>query len=648
MGETRTVRGCCPLDCQDTCAWVAEVEDGRVTGVRGDREHPFTRGALCAKVNDYEARTYDPGRLLHPLRRTGAKGSGAFERVTWEAALDEIAERFRAIVDESGPAALAYQRYAGSMGAVQTFALERLFHALGASRQVGHICGGLIWEGLADMRLDGPNDPEDVAEARLVLVWGANPLSTAHHIWHFIQEARKRHGARVVVIDPRRTRSARAADEWLPIRIGSDVALALALGRTILEEGLEDSTFLAERAEGLEAYRRAAEPWTPERAAETCGIPAGRIRELARELAAARPAAIKTGVNFGAHSAGRETIRSVAALGVLCGHWGLPGGGVFAQSGPATNGRRASGIDRASPPGRPLHIGRLGETLTDAGLDPPVRGLMVWGTNPVVVLPDAERVRRGLLREDLFTVVLEHFPTDTARLADLVLPSTTQLEHFDVHGSWGHHYVTLNRPAIEPRGESRNHGWVARELARRLGLPEDSDEAIARDYLPDSVTLEELAERHWIKVERGRAAPDGVRLDFEPRLPPGPTGSFPLTLISPKSHHTLNSSFMNQARQRAAEGRPTLEMSPADAGTRGLVDQAPVRVFNELGELHAWLRVTDDLVPGLVSLPGRWWREQMAAGVTNNVLVPGRFSGESGQPAYNECFVEVAPAATGE
>ena len=643
MPDRRQVRGCCPLDCQDTCAWIAEVEDGRVVRVRGDREHPITRGALCAKVNDYEARTYAPDRLLHPLRRVGAKGEGRFERVAWEEALDEIAARLGEVRDRWGGEAILPFRYAGSMGALQMLSLLRVFHALGASRQTGAICGGLLWEGLAAIGMDAAYDPEEIADAELIWIWGANPLTTAHHIWRFVAEARRRRGAQVVVLDPRRTRSAEQADLHVPVRPGGDAALALAMGHVILSEGLEDATYLAAHADGLDAYRATAAEWTPERAEPLAGLPADTIRELARAFARARPAAIKTGVNVGAHTGGATFIQAVAALTVLCGHWALKGGGLHAATGPRLDMAAVEGLGLAPRETRQLPMGRLGETLTDPALDPPIRALCVWGSNPAVVLPDSARVLRGLAREDLFTVVVEHFLTDTARYADFVLPSTTQLEHFDVSGAWGHHYVAVNDPAIAPLGESRSHSWIARELGRRLGVPPFDDEELARAALPPGISLEDLRERGWKKDVQPKSV-GRVRLDFAVTLPPDPTAEWPLALISPKSHHSLNSSFINQERQRRAEGRPTLEMHPADATPRAIDDGAPVRVFNAQGEIRAWLAVTDTVRPGLVALPGRWWHEGPGAGAVVNLLTPSRYGGVRQTPAYNECFVEVAAA----
>jgi anaerobic selenocysteine-containing dehydrogenase len=630
---THTVKGACPLDCQDTCAWVAHVADGRVVRLTGAQEHPFTRGALCAKVNFYHERTYDPDRLLYPLRRSGPKGSGQFRRVSWDEALDEIAARFLEIAGEWGPEALLPHQYAGNMGALQRFSLLRLFNRLGASRTSGGLCAAAGAAGLTEVGSYLPYDPEDMAHARLILLWASNPLTSGHHSWHFIQEAR-RQGARVIAIDPRRTRTAAQCDAHLAVRPGTDGALALAIGHVILAEGLGRP----ENVEGLETYRLTVADWTPERAAAVTGVPAETIRELAREYAAAHPAAIKCGVTFQEHSGGAETLMAIAALPALCGHWALQGGGLHYVTSPAQYGDRVAG-NALNPSARRLPLGALGAVLTDTSLAPPVRGLMIWGTNPLATQPDSAAVRRGLLREDLFTVVLEHYMTDTARLADLVLPSTTQLEHFDVLGSWGHLYFTANLPAIEPLGESRPHFWVLTELSRRLGLPEESAEAMAQEFLGE-VSLAELKERGWVKAPRPFEVPR-VRLDFTPRLMPEPPAEFPLVLISPKAHHTLNSSFINQPRHRKSEGFPSVEMHPDDAAAWALQDGALVRIVNRQGEVQAYLKVSGEICAGAVAMPGRWWGSLMPGGNGVNLLTAGRLTEKGGQPVYNECFVQV-------
>lgn len=650
MPESRLVKGCCPLDCQDTCAWVAEVDDGRVTAVRGAKDHPFTRGVLCAKVNDYPARTYSPDRLLQPLRRIGPKGSGQFERISWDAALDLVAKRFSTIAATRGAEALLPHRYLGSMGIVQCRSPMRLFHALGASRISGGICNVAANESAKD-GLPLGFDPEAMVDSRLILLWGVNILSTCHHHWHFIQEARRRHGARVICLDPIRTRTARQCDEHVALRPGTDAALAAGFARVMLEEGLADLEFARSACADLDALTDAVTPWTPDRVAAVCGIDAETVVRLAREFASARPALIRAGVGPQQSANGDAFVRALHSLAVLGGHWRHNGGGVFIKTGPDIDALRAERADLipagASP--RILDMARLGETLTDSSLDPKVHGLMIWGTNPAVVQPDAGRVRQGLSREDLFTVVIEHFLTDTARFADVVLPSTTQLEHFDVLGAWGHQYITANLPAIEPLGEAKSHGEITRLLAQRMGLDHpalrESDEEMAASALPPDLALATLKQNGWIKTPRPAPSLEGAALRLAPcrgvALPAEPPASGMLRLMTPKAHFFLNSSFANQPRQRRAEGRPTLDMTPADATARGLQNGESVRISNAQGAIPATLRVTDAVVAGVVALAGKWWGT--LDGAVANLLSPSAWS-PSGQPAFNDIFVEVARA----
>lgn len=653
MGEIRRVKGCCPLDCQDTCAWVAEVEDGRVIAVRGAKDHPFTRGVLCAKVNDYQARTYAPDRLLRPLRRAGPKGSGRFEPISWDEAVATIAARFGAIAARHGPEALLPHRYLGSMGVVQRRAPMRLFHALGASRLTGGICS-VAAQAVAGEGFPLGFDPEDMAESRLILLWGLNVLTTCHHHWHFVQEARRRHGARVVCLDPIRTRTARQCDEHVPLRPGSDAALAAGMARVMLEEGLADLDYARGACADLDALAAQVAPWTPERTAEVCGTGAETVLRLAREFAAARPAVIRAGVGPQQTAQGEAVVRMLHALAILGGHWRHRGGGVLVIATPGLEDMRADRADLipAGTSPRALDMARLGEILTDPALGPPVKGLMVWGTNPAVVQPDAGRVRQGLAREDLFTVVLEHFLTDTARYADIVLPSTTQLEHFDILGAWGHQYITVNLPAIAPLGEAKSHGEVMRLLARRMSLDHpamrETDEEIAASALPPGVDLERLKEAGWVKMEKPlpRLEGAGLRLargDGVP-LPPAPPAAEMLRLLTPKAHFFLNSSFANQPRQRRAEGRPTLHMAPEDAAARGLGDGEAVLLRNAQGAIPATLRVSDAVPAGVVALPGKWWSLPEKEGAVANLLSPSAWS-PGGQPAYNDVFVEVVGAA---
>lgn len=643
------VKGCCPLDCQDTCSWIAEVEDGRVTSVNGAKDHPITRGVLCAKVNDYEARTYAPDRLLHPLRRTGEKGSGQFERISWDDAIAIIAKKFMDVHQRYGGEALLPHRYLGSMGIVQRRALMRIFHALGSSRFHGSICGA-SGNALEEEGFPRGFDPEQLAENKLILLWGCNVLTTCHHQWQFLNAARKRHGARIVAIDPIRTRTAAACDQHIAPLPGSDAVLAAAMAHVIIGENLADLEFASEVTTDLDSYVRQVEDWSPDRAAAICGLEPETIAALARDFAGARPAVIRAGVAPQQTINGDAFVRAIAALTVLCGKWRESGGGLFIETNPVLDEARAECPHLRTGSQRSLDLARLGETLTDSSLAPPIKAMMIWSVNPAVVQPDAARVATGLARDDLFTVVLEHFMTDTARFADVVLPSTTQLEHFDVVGAWGHQFVSVNNPAVPPVGESKSHGEVMRLLASALSLTDpafkESDEQIAASALPESIDLEELKQSGWIKSP---APPPSfrskVRISDEVPVPERPVGF--LQMLTPKSHYFLNSSFVNQTRQRRAQGEPTIEIHPLEAAQRGMLSGSYARVWNGQGELKALVNVTEVVRPGIISLVGKWWGADEHGGVVANLLSPSRWSPQ-GQPAYNETFVEVEPVSDPE
>lgn len=646
--SVRTVKGCCPLDCQDTCAWVAHVENDRVTKVSGASDHPFTRGVLCAKVNDYPERTYAPDRILHPLRRTGAKGSGEYDRITWDEALGLIASRFTNIMGDFGAEALLPFQYLGSMGVVQRRALLRLFHFIGASQQSGSVCGasGNVLDAEGHPR---GFDPEEMVHSDLILLWGANVLTTAHHQWPFMKEAQRRNGARIICIDPIRTRTAAASDQHISIRPGTDVALAAGIAHVMLEHGMIDLDYARTVAADVDEFCAQAAEWTPERAGEACDLEPGAIVELAREFGRARRAVVRAGVGPQQTVGGEAFVRAMSALAILGGHWRLQGGGLFIEANPLLHEGRAARPDLVRGQPRMLDMARLGDVLTDKNLDPRLMGLMIWSANPAATQPDVEKVRSGLAREDLFTVVIEHFLTDTARYADVVLPSTTQLEHFDVLGAWGHHYVTVNNQAIPPLGEAKSHGEIMRLLAARMGLVhpalQESDEEIAASALPERMTLTSLKETGWHKSSPARPSfgPERLRITGGVSVPALPTEPGLLQLLTPKSHYFMNTSFGNMPRQRKAMKRPTLDMHPADAEARGLQDGQEVEMRNAQGSFRVWLRVTTGIHRGVLSLPGKWWSFPKATAAAANVLTPSMWS-PGGQPAYNHTFVEVSAA----
>ena len=467
------VRGACPHDCPDTCAMLVTVESGRATRVAGDPEHPFTRGFLCAKVNRYIERTYHHDRLLHPLRRVGPKGSGRFERISWDEALAEVAERLDAVrASAEGPQAILPYSYAGTMGMIQGSSMDRrFFHFLGASLLDRTICS---MAGTMGMRMTvGANigaDPEGIPWSDLVLLWGTNTLTANPHLWPFVLEARER-GAKVIAIDPIRTRTAAQCDDWIGIRPGTDAALALGMMHVLLERGLEDRGFIDAHTLGFDQLRERVREYPPERVSEITGVSAERVVGLAELYGGAAAAFIRVNYGLQRHAGGGMAVRTIACLPALTGHWRHAGGGVqLSSSANFQFDKRALERPELSAPVRTINMIRLGDALTlpDAGVGgPPVRALVVYNSNPAAVAPDRNVVLRGLAREDLFTVVLEHFQTDTADYADIVLPATTQLEHWDVHLAYGHHYVSLNQPSIEPLGESLPNSEIFRRLAGR-------------------------------------------------------------------------------------------------------------------------------------------------------------------------------------
>ena len=642
------VKGCCPLDCQDSCAWVAHVEAGKVARIEGARDHAITRGVLCAKVKDYEGLVTAPGRLLKPLKRSGPKGSGQFEPISWDQALDEIAERFTAIIAVHGAEALMPFSYLGTQGVVQRLAPMRLFHALGASRATGGVCAVSAAALMAEGHPIGI-DPEETPEAKLVLIWGQNVLSTCHHQWHFIAEARK-NGARVIAIDPCATRTTRQCDQHLAPRPGTDPILAAALGRHLLETRRADLELTALWVEDLEAYAQAVAPWTFERAAEATGLSVAEIAALAEDFATAKPALIRAGIAPQQALNGEAFVRGLSALAILGGHWRHTGGGLSILSMPQLNEARAARPDLCSANPRSLDIARLGEHLESA--DPPVMGLMVWSANPALTNIDGPRVRRGLMREDLFTVAADHFLTDTARFADIVLPATTQFEHFDIQGAWGHHYVMANTPAIAPNGESRSSGDIMRGLARRLGLDHpalrESDEEIAASALPEGWSLADLAAQGWRRSPTPRPAIAAMakRLKISGGAITAPIRQPTeyLQLLSPKSHYFLNSTFANMQRHQHQQGQPVITIHHRDAEERGLEAGMRVAVRNGAEELRLILAVSNAVRPGVATLEGKWWDGDQADAVPMNRLSPSRWS-PAGQPAYNEVFVTVTAAS---
>ena len=666
------------------------VQDGRAIRVAGDPEHPFTRGFLCTKVNRYVERTYHPDRLLYPMRRVGPKGAGVFERISWDEAIGEIADRLNAIRSSSdGPQAILPYSYAGTMGILQGSSIDRrFFHAIGASMLDRTICS---MAGTVGMRMTvGANigaDPEGLPESDLVLLWGTNTLTSNPHMWPLVLEARER-GASVIAIDPIRTRTAAQCDEWIAIRPGTDAALALGMMHVLLERGLQDDDYIAAHTLGFNELRERVKEYSPERVSEITGIPAETVVSLGDRYGRARSAFIRVNYGLQRHGGGGMAVRTIACLPALTGHWRRPGGGVQLSSS-ANFAFNTPVVQRPdlSPKVRTINMIRLGEALTTPNGDvggPPVRALVVYNSNPAAVAPDRNAVLEGLRREDLFTVVMEHFQTDTADYADILLPATTQLEHWDVHLSYGHHYVSLNRPSIEPLGESLPNSEIFRRLARRMGLDEpslrDDDLTVIRQALDSpspnlrGVTLEALLERGWMrlnvpkpylpfaggafltpsgKCEFYSARMEQMGLDplpaftapYEfPENVPDLAARYPLTLISSPAHQFLNSTFVNIAPLRRAAREPECLLHPDDAERRGIGVGARVVIHNDRGAFTAVARIEATIRPGVVWAPSIWWGKFAADGANANQTTSQRETDMGRGPVFYDNLVEVGLA----
>jgi anaerobic selenocysteine-containing dehydrogenase len=679
------VRAACPHDCPDTCAMLVTVreEQGRRVAVKiaGDPEHPTTRGTLCTKVSRYLERTYHPDRILHPLRRVGRKGEGRFERVSWEAALDDIAARLSRIA-AADPQRIVPYSYAGTMGLVQGEAMaSRFFHRLGASFLDRTICASAGGEALHyTLGLRTGPAMESFAEAKLIIFWGTNAIASNLHLWSFAQQAR-RNGAKLVAIDPYRSDTAEKCHQHIALLPGTDGALALGLAHVLIREGWLDRDYIDRYTLGFRDLAARAEAFDPERVARLCGIEAAAIEQLARDYAHIRPAAIRLNYGMQRAAGGGNAVRAVACLPALAGHWRQAAGGVLLSSSglaevDAAHLYRPHLLGERRP--RTINMSKIGDHLRHAA--PPVDALIVYNSNPVAVAPDSRAVAAGFAREDLFTVVLEHFRTDTADYADYVLPATTQLEHVDVHKSYGHLYVLANNPAIEPLGEALPNAEIFRRLATKMGFTEacfaDSDEQLAAQAFKHSgataaVRWEDLKRKGWQRLDvpqpyapfvaGGFPTPSG-RCEFHSQrladlgfdavpnyVPPHEaTGStlaqrFPLAMISPPARSFLNSTFVNLASLRDTEGEPTLQIHPRDAAARGIADGHRVRVFNDRGEFELTARVTDRARPGVVVALSIWWKKLAADGRNANEVTSQALTDLGRAPTFYDCLVEVAP-----
>jgi anaerobic selenocysteine-containing dehydrogenase len=690
---SRVVHTACPHDCPDACSVLVTIEDGRATRVEGNPEHPVTRGFLCGKVAKYLDRVYSPDRLLFPMRRVAPKGSagpGAFERISWDIALDEIATKLHAVSAAFGSESVLPFSYGGTLGVIQSSGMDRrFFHRLGASQLDRTICseaGGVALSSVNGAKYGIP--PEDYPHARYIIAWGANIHGTNIHLWPFVEEAR-RNGAKLVVIDPFRTRTARIADWHLPIRPGTDVALALGLMNVIIENELHDAQYVAAHTTGFEELKARAAEYPPDRVAAITGISAEDIVRLAREYATTSPAIIR--LNYGVQRSenGGMAVRSIAMLPAITGAWKKQGGGLtLSTSGTfAINKQAVRREDLMTAtlgrPARTLNMNQLGKLLMDSTLAPPVKALFVYASNPAAVCPNHNLVVEGLKRPDLFTVVHEQFFTDTTDYADIVLPATTFLEHKDLVTSYGHLHLQLSDQALQPLGESCSNTDVFRRLAARMGLEDEclraSDDELIDDALNsgdgflEGITREALEREHSIplKVPRskgvylpfanGFATPDGMAQLYSQELAAAgldpvaefaaPTESrhngqarqFPLELLSRKHDNFLNTTFCNLVGHQKMERQFELQMNAVDASARGIAEGDSLRVHNGRGELRLSARVDDSVPPGVVSAYLDWARSS-PGGKNINVLTSDRLTDMGRGATFYSVLVEVEKA----
>ncbi len=699
------VRGACPHDCPDTCALETIVEKGVAVAIRGAEEHPTTCGFLCTKVNRYLERTYSDDRILYPMKSIGKKGEGRFERISWDEAIDIIANKFHSIITEFGPQAILPYSYAGTMGLVQGSSMDhRFFHKLGASLLDRTICATAGATGYRiTIGASIGTDMEQFTNSKLILIWGSNPITSNVHLWPKILHA-QRNGAKLIAIDPYRSLSAEKCDQHLALLPGTDGALALAMMHVIIKEQLIDYDYISKYTVGYEELKERVSNWTPERAAQITGLSVEEIINLSREYANTKPAVIRLNYGMQRHAGGGMAVRTVACLPALIGSWRDAAGGMLLSSSgtfPIDNAALQRPELIWNNP-RTINMSAIGDALLGkqrqsklnfqdgngtrvvqelSDLAPPVKAIFVFDSNPVAVAPDSKKVIDGFKREDLFTVVHEIFQTDTADYADILLPATTQLEQFDIHKSYGHLYVMANNPAIAPLGEAKPNTEVFRLLARKMGFTEacfnDSDEEIAAqafdfsDRKMKDVNLADLKKNGWMRLnvpstyapfaqgnfptKSGKCEfysetlqkqgldplPDYIAPIESQQTAPELAKKYPLQVISPPAHNFLNSSFANLPSFLKLAKEPYLDIHPDDAGVRGIKDGDMVSIFNERGRFSARARVTRKARNGVVVALSIWWKKLTRDGCNANDVTSQALTDFGAAATFYDALVEV-------
>jgi len=695
--------GGCPHDCPDTCAMIYEVEDGRLVDVRGNKEHPMTRGTLCVKLKDYHDHHYNPDRVLYPLRRVGPKGSRQFARITWDEAIAEITSRWKDIIARYGSQAIMPYSYLGNEGLVQGLtAGDAFFNRLGSTVNEKTFCtSGSSTAWLLTVGPTGGVDPESFVHSRYIVIWACNSISTNLHHWPFILEARKR-GAKVVVVDSYRSRTAKQADWHIMPKPGTDGALAMGIIAAMIENGHVDREWVEKHTVGFPELAARAAEFTPDYVEKVAGVPAQDIATFAREFATIQPSVIRMGVALERHAGGGQTIRAVCAIPALAGSWRHVGGGLLQM--PLwefpVDWARVSRPDFIRSGTRVVNNLQLGRALVgDMKLDPRVMGLYVYNTNPVSQAPETNTIVKGLAREDLFFAIAEHFVTDTAAYADIVLPATMAGEHDDMMFSWGHFYLTVNEQAIEPRGEAKSNAEIFRLLAASFGFDDPqfkmSDMELAEHYLkwdaPQMAGIDmAYFQRHgyfhlavgtpddrlphangnfptpsgkvelMVKDAKNFVAPpfrmmyeemqSGEDVDPLPGyVPPRESTAtnprlaerYPLNVISPKSHGFLNSCYANEPHKIKEQGEQFVMISPKDAAARSIREGDPVKVYNDRGNFEGLARVTDDVREGVVVATLGYWRSLNRSDGSVNSISSAEYCGLGRAPTYSDNLVQV-------
>ncbi len=682
----QTLLSVCPLDCPDACGMLVTVRDGVALRVRGNPEHPFTKGFLCGKVSHELERVYHPDRLKFPMRRVGRKGpSCQFERISWDEAIELVARRFREIAASAdGPQAILPYHYAGTMGKVQGWGLgARFFNRLGASRLDETICATAGVAGYAaTIGSTVGTSPESFIHSRYIINWGSNTVVSNLHLWTIMHRARKEHGAKIVTIDPYRSNTAAKSDWWIAPRPGTDAALALGIMHIAWRDGLADEDYLARFTIGADELReRALNEFPPQRVAEITGVPIADIERLAHEYGTIKPAAIRINYGLQRHRGGGMAVRTIACLPAVIGAWRHTGGGILLSTSRLHpfNTNALMRPDLIPPGTRLINMVQLAEALNGELPGPPVQALYVYCSNPAAICPDQARVLRGLSRDDLFTVVHEQFPTDTTDYADIVLPATTHLEHFDLYGSYGHFYTQAHRAVIAPIGEAKSNNDVFRLLAKQLEFEDElfqvSDEDLCRQALDDprfaDLKVEQLVERGFVRLNvpenytpfaqggfhtpsskcelrNDRLAAEGhdplagyTPPAEDPNVRSGLTTKYPLQLVCPPSPHFLNSTFVNCSTHQSLAQRPTLEIHSDDASSRGIHADQPVQVFNDRGSFQAHAIVGDTVRPGVVVALGIWWNKLTPDGKNANQTTSSGLSDMGGGAVFFDNLVQV-------